>query len=158
MYRRESIHGDKIVLMGDSHALMWLPPVKRSATREGWRLVALLRGGCEPTLGTQNIGQYGIDRGASCRAWRQGTVDWLNGHPPDLIVIVCGALLGLELKTPVGRQSEDQKRVERAWAEAGARYAIVRSVTDARIHVARAALPQYGSRHRVALLDALGVD
>lgn len=100
----------------------------------------------------RNTVAYGVRKGRT-----NPELFGLGKGTPDLIVIVCGALLGLELKTPVGRQSEDQKRVERAWAEAGARYAIVRSVTDARIHVARAALPQYGSRHRVALLDALGV-
>lgn len=100
----------------------------------------------------RNTVTYGVRKGRTNQE-----LFGLGKGTPDLIVIVCGALLGLELKTPAGRQSEDQKRVERAWTDAGARYAIARSVTDARIHVARAALPQYGSRHRVALLDALGV-
>lgn len=100
----------------------------------------------------RNTVTYGVRKGRTNQE-----LFGLGKGTPDLIVIVCGALLGLELKTPAGRQSEDQKRVERAWTDAGARYRIARSVSDARIHVASAALPQYGSRHRVALLDALGV-
>lgn len=79
--------GTRVVLMGDSHALMWLPAVKASAEKEGWRLITLLRGGCEPTLGTRNLGQDGIDGGRSCREWRSNAVRWVNAHPPDLIVI-----------------------------------------------------------------------
>jgi hypothetical protein len=77
----------RIALMGDSHALMWLPAFKRSAAIEGWRLVTLIRGGCEPTLGTRNLGQYRLDGGSSCQAWRQAAVDWLGENRPDLIVI-----------------------------------------------------------------------
>lgn len=89
--------------------------------------------------GAQNVELFGLGKGT-----------------PDLIVIVCGMLLGLELKTPVGRQSEDQKRVEAAWTEAGAYYRLARSVEDARCRVAEAAMKAWGSRHREALLAALG--
>jgi hypothetical protein len=89
--------------------------------------------------GAQNVELFGLGKGT-----------------PDLIVIVCGVLLGLELKTPVGRQSEDQKRVEAAWTEAGAYYRLARSVEDARARVAEVVtLDPWASRHREALLAAL---
>ena len=91
--------------------------------------------------GAQNVELFGLGKGT-----------------PDLIVIVCGVLLGLELKTRVGRQSEDQKRVEAAWTEAGAYYRLARSVEDARFRVAEVAMQARGSRHREALLAALGCE
>lgn len=89
--------------------------------------------------GSQNVELFGLGKGT-----------------PDLIIIVCGVLLGLELKTRTGRQSEDQQRVEAAWTEAGAYYRLARSVEDARHRVAEAAMEARGSLHREALLVALG--
>lgn len=90
--------------------------------------------------GAQNVELFGLGKGT-----------------PDLVVIVCGMLLGLELKTATGRQSEDQKRVEAAWTEAGAIYRLARNVDEAKLHVAETAMGAIGSRHRAALLTALGV-
>jgi peptidoglycan/LPS O-acetylase OafA/YrhL len=52
-----------IVLVGDSHAMMWLPAVLEMAWRDGWVVVPLLRTGCMPNRWITNEG------GASCRAW-----------------------------------------------------------------------------------------
>lgn len=76
-----------IVLLGDSHALMWVPAMRRAAEREGWRLTTLMRGGCQPVLRTRNIGQFRMDRGASCRRWRENALRWLNKAKPTLIVM-----------------------------------------------------------------------
>jgi hypothetical protein len=73
--------------MGDSHALMWLPPAITTAKQEGWRLVSLLKGGCTPVLGTMNTGQYDLDGGRSCRQWRQNVFRWLRGNPVDLFIL-----------------------------------------------------------------------
>jgi peptidoglycan/LPS O-acetylase OafA/YrhL len=50
-----------IVLMGDSHAHMWLPPLLEMAWRDGWSVVPLVRLGCTPGTWITN------DRG--CRDW-----------------------------------------------------------------------------------------
>jgi hypothetical protein len=68
-----------VVLMGDSHAMMWVLPVVRSVEREGWRLVTLLKGGCSPVLDTKWA--------ADCAAWRRAALAWLQQHPPDLLVM-----------------------------------------------------------------------
>lgn len=99
----------------------------------------------------RNTVAYGVRKGRT-----NPELFGLGKGTPDLIVIVCGALLGLELKTPVGRQSEGQKRVERAWTEAGAWYRLAHSVAEARGHVLEVASWAIGSRHRTALLVALG--
>ncbi len=50
-----------IVLVGDSHAYMWLPPLLEMAWRDGWTVVPLVRLGCTP--GTCTLGLRG------CREW-----------------------------------------------------------------------------------------
>ena len=76
-----------IVLMGDSHALMWLRPFAIAAEREGWKLVTFFKGGCTPVLATMSYGQYVIDGGRTCRRWRLNVHTWLNEHPPELFVL-----------------------------------------------------------------------
>jgi len=43
-----------IVLLGDSHAHMWLPPLLRMAWRDGWAVVPLVRLGCTPATWVTN--------------------------------------------------------------------------------------------------------
>ena len=50
-----------IVLMGDSHAHMWLPPLLKMAWQDGWAVVPLVRLGCTPATWMTN------ERG--CRDW-----------------------------------------------------------------------------------------
>jgi hypothetical protein len=52
-----------IVLMGDSHAHMWLPPLLKMAWRDGWAVVPLVRLGCTPATWVTN------ERG--CRDWHR---------------------------------------------------------------------------------------
>jgi hypothetical protein len=52
-----------IVLMGDSHANMWLPPLLTMAWKDGWAVVPLVRLGCTPATWVTN------ERG--CRDWHR---------------------------------------------------------------------------------------
>lgn len=49
---------------------------------------------------------------------------------PDIIVIKDGKFIGLEVKTPKGRQSDAQKEFERDVTAAGGCYNIVTSIED----------------------------
>ncbi len=77
----------RIVLMGDSHAMMLVDPIARVASAEGWRLVTMLKGGCSPVFGTMNAGQMEGDGGRSCRNWRGRAVSAIEDKPPDLFII-----------------------------------------------------------------------
>jgi hypothetical protein len=79
--------GTRVVLVGDSHAMMMVDPIARVATRDGWRLVTMLKGGCSPILGTMNRGQWRLDRGRSCRRWRLKAIDAIAAQPPELVII-----------------------------------------------------------------------
>jgi hypothetical protein len=56
-----------IVLIGDSHAMMWLPAVLEMAWRDGWAVVPLLRTGCLPQWWKNDNSPT-----RSCRTW----LDW----------------------------------------------------------------------------------
>jgi peptidoglycan/LPS O-acetylase OafA/YrhL len=55
-----------IVLLGDSHANMWLPPLLELAWKDGWAVVPLVRLGCNPGTWVTN------ERG--CRDWHRWAV------------------------------------------------------------------------------------
>lgn len=49
---------------------------------------------------------------------------------PDIIVIKDGFTIGLEVKNEKGKQSPNQKELEKDWKEAGAEYYVVRKIED----------------------------
>ena len=55
----------RIVLMGDSHANMWLPALLEMAWRDHWQVIPLIRLGCLP-------GWWADDASGGCREWH----DW----------------------------------------------------------------------------------
>ena len=79
--------GRRVVLMGDSHAMMMVAPIARVAEGDGWRLETMLKGGCMPILGSMNQGQVAIDGGRSCRNWRSRAIKAVEARPPDLFII-----------------------------------------------------------------------
>ena len=48
----------------------------------------------------------------------------------DIVVCYLGRLIGLEVKTKTGRQSQNQKKAEQEIKDAGGEYHIVRSIAD----------------------------
>jgi hypothetical protein len=76
-----------LVVIGDSHAQMWMPAVLRLAERDGWRVLPLLRPGCTPDTWVD-------DRGlAACRPWYR----WATGQVRRLqprVTLVSGAVSG----------------------------------------------------------------
>lgn len=76
-----------LVLIGDSHAIMWLPAVKRAAERQGWKLTTLLKGACPPALGIRVARKHKIDDSVTCPEWRENVLAWLATDPPDMIMI-----------------------------------------------------------------------
>jgi hypothetical protein len=49
---------------------------------------------------------------------------------PDLVILHSGRMFGLEVKSPVGTLSREQKEFRVEWERAGGRYAVVRSVGE----------------------------
>lgn len=49
---------------------------------------------------------------------------------PDLLLVYRGKPIGIELKAPVGRQSQSQKLAEMEWTLAGGLYLIARTLDE----------------------------
>jgi len=70
-----------IVLVGDSHAMMWLPAVLELAWRDGWVVVPILRTGCRPDRWITNEGPE------SCRAWYRWAMREVRRLHPRITLI-----------------------------------------------------------------------
>jgi len=82
-----------IVLVGDSHAMMWLPAVLEMAWRDGWVVVPLLRTGCMPNRWITNEGP------ASCRAWYRWAIREVRLLHPRITLV--GGSIGERPSTAV---------------------------------------------------------
>lgn len=72
-----------VLVVGDSHAEQWLAAVQPLAEEHGWRLVALLDGGC-------SFGAAPTRTGA-CADFNTGAMAYLRQRPVDLVVTVSTA-------------------------------------------------------------------
>lgn len=80
------VDGDvSIVLLGDSHALQWLPALVAAADGEGWRVTTLTKAACPPAQVA--FGRKEPGAAASCRTWRAQALTWLAEESPDLLVM-----------------------------------------------------------------------
>ncbi len=73
----------------------------------------------------QNSGAMPIGEGRSRRFVTFGAVG-----APDIFVIKNGAIYGLEVKSAIGRQNDNQKAFQKGFEGAGGKYYIVRSLDD----------------------------
>jgi peptidoglycan/LPS O-acetylase OafA/YrhL len=73
-----------IVLVGDSHAMMWLPAVLELARRDGWAVVPLLRLGCTPARWTTGYGSKG------CREWYRRAIREVRRLRPSVTLLAGG--------------------------------------------------------------------
>jgi peptidoglycan/LPS O-acetylase OafA/YrhL len=76
-----------IVVIGDSHAQMWMPTILRMAQRDGWLVIPILRPGCTPDTW---IDARGL---AACRPWYRWATRQAKLLHPDL-TLVGGAVGG----------------------------------------------------------------
>ncbi len=72
-----------VLVVGDSHAEQWLAALAPLAEREGWRVVALLEGGC--SFGAAST------RSGTCARWNAAALDYVTSHRADLVVTVSTA-------------------------------------------------------------------
>lgn len=78
--------GRVVVVIGDSHAQQLMGALLPVAEREGWNVVALLRGGCALAAEEPSTS----DR-ASCDEWRESAIDYAINVAPDAVFTVATA-------------------------------------------------------------------
>lgn len=104
------------------------------------------------TWTTFPAGGGGLERGRMLArlGLRPGWPDILVMHPAPTEIEGCRRviLVGLELKTEVGRQSVVQRGVEADFGAAGATYALCRSIDEVQAALARAGVPVFAAARR----------
>jgi peptidoglycan/LPS O-acetylase OafA/YrhL len=79
---------NKIVVFGDSHALMWMPAILAMAQVDAWNVIPLIRKGCEVPEWTGN--GYSFDPAsniAPCHAWYSWARQQAQLLRPDVVLI-----------------------------------------------------------------------
>jgi peptidoglycan/LPS O-acetylase OafA/YrhL len=70
-----------IVLIGDSHAMMWVPAILEMAWRDHWAVVPLLRLGCTPPKWTTSYGDQ------ACQEWHSWAIRQVRRLHPQVTLI-----------------------------------------------------------------------
>lgn len=110
-----NIDGERtIVIVGDSHAAQWVPPLDEIARQRGFRLLTFTKSACA-------FSEISVtNRGApyrSCYQWRENVMDEIRELKPDMVI------LGQARNYPVDDE-EMMSGVHRVWndlVEVGAR-------------------------------------
>jgi peptidoglycan/LPS O-acetylase OafA/YrhL len=87
-----------IVLIGDSHAWMWLPTILEMAWRDEWAVVPLVRTGCMPNRWITSEGPAG------CRRWHSWALNRARALHPQ-VILVAGSVG--ERVTPIEHAATD---------------------------------------------------
>jgi hypothetical protein len=95
-----------VVLLGDSHALQWLPALEVIAESQGWRLYSMTKSAC-PVPDTPVIVRG--ERPRDCPPWRSATFRMIEELHPDLVI---AASLGRIYEIP---RAETPARHWREW-------------------------------------------
>jgi peptidoglycan/LPS O-acetylase OafA/YrhL len=99
-----------IVVMGDSHAQMWMPAILSMAEQDGWAVLPVVKSACVPNTTWTNRRDFGIDgtrldaRLRVCRAWFSWALRQIKALHPD-VTLIAGASGGAS-----GYQAEAIKR------------------------------------------------
>ncbi|MEY2553429.1 MAG: hypothetical protein QOC57_1289, partial [Ilumatobacteraceae bacterium] len=73
----------KVVLLGDSHAAQWFPPLQTLADQNGFELIVLAKGGCPAA--SVSIPTATLAR--TCPIWRDKAVQFIAAQHPDLVIV-----------------------------------------------------------------------
>ena len=82
----------RIVVMGDSHAQMWLAGLEIVAERHGYELLPITKLGCTP----YDVVAWKFDRDAiytECNAWREWALEQARRAQPDVIVVASASII-----------------------------------------------------------------
>jgi hypothetical protein len=73
-----------IALLGDSHAMQWVGPMRTATSRQGWGLIISMRLGC----GASELNPYRLSEEANrCAGWRSQAIGKITSMHPTAVVI-----------------------------------------------------------------------
>ncbi|WP_062518265.1 acyltransferase family protein [Demequina gelatinilytica] len=77
-----------VAVIGDSHAMHWIPAVRQIAEDQGWHVLELTKGSCPFTAATR---ESSPDMRTSCDAWNDAAIDYLASHPEVSRIFTSGS-------------------------------------------------------------------
>ena len=81
--------GQRIVIVGDSHAAHWVPGLELAAERYGWELIPMTKSSC--TFIDVPIWSFYMKKPyTACSAWRERVLDELDRLDPALVIVASG--------------------------------------------------------------------
>ena len=95
----DSTSAKSIVLVGDSHAQMWMPTLLAMAAKDGWAVIPIVKSGCNPSM-WRGQGYPGTSAAAirQCSAWFTWAMKQARAARPD-VVVVTGCCAGAVART-----------------------------------------------------------
>jgi len=78
----------------------------------------------------QNSGAYEKSYTAKNGSVRKGFIAYGTPGAPDILAVIKGKYVGIEIKDTKGTQSEDQVKFQEALEKAGGTYLLIRSIDD----------------------------
>lgn len=98
----------RIVIVGDSHAVHWLPALELVAKRTGWHVTGLTKSSCAFTDELIGISSSGSTRAyTECRVWGGKVVEQLLRDKPALVILSHSARHAL----PDGRRGQGDAEI-----------------------------------------------
>jgi hypothetical protein len=76
----------RVALLGDSHALQWLPALDKAARKEGWSVTALTKSAC-PSVDVTFSGAAYDEYAGQCQRWRDSALVWLAQNEHDVVIV-----------------------------------------------------------------------
>lgn len=82
--------GTMVVLFGDSHADQWFPALERLSTKEGWRLITMLKSSCPAArVEVYSLALKRVDR--ECSVWREEVLRRITHLHPTAVLVADSA-------------------------------------------------------------------
>jgi len=78
--------GRSMVVIGDSHAGMWVQTLRQIAETAGWRFTYLVKGGCS-SADIVLVGSGREGRQRSCQEWRSWAIGQIADLRPDIAIL-----------------------------------------------------------------------
>ncbi|MEO8527480.1 MAG: acyltransferase family protein [Pseudolysinimonas sp.] len=116
----------RVALVGDSHALNWLPALDALGQARGWQVVLLTRAACPFNLAEQILDT--ADAIASCASWKQNVIAYLEASDA-FDVVFTSHFSGAAIYGP-----DEEQGVHAAWAQfldRGSRLVVLRDLPRA---------------------------
>jgi len=78
----------RVVVVGDSHAVAWLPAMEVVAKERGWELIAVVKSACTFADFPEELhGNAGTDTMKSCLTWSKRAIEHVQQLHPDILVV-----------------------------------------------------------------------